>query len=271
MSTQYSKLDSSLISDHHSLSGLRTIFISLNSRKTMATATPIKNKVKQKKTSKVLSTQSYLNIGEIRDNVLVLKNGGLRAVLQTNSINFNLKSEDEQSAIIYGYQSFLNTLEFPVQILVQSRKLDIDKYIENTRAKADEHNNELLKAQTLEYCDYIQKLIEYADIMEKRFYVIVPYDPYRTQKKNKFAQFLENISGKDSLDAIKRRQKEFEELNKHLTERVSLVKAGLEGCNLRVAQLETQQLIELFYQAYNPITSRNEKIEDLEAMNVEMT
>lgn len=200
---------------------------------------------------------------------MVLKNGGLRAVLQTNSINFNLKSEDEQNAIIYGYQSFLNSLEFPIQILVQSRKLDIDKYVENVRSKADEHNNELLKNQTLGYCDYIKKLIEYADIMEKRFYVIVPYDPYRAQSTNMFAKFLESISSKDSVDSIKRRHKEFNELNKHLGERVSLVKAGLEGCNLRVAQLETQQLIELFYQAYNPITSRNEKIEDLEAMDVE--
>lgn len=235
----------------------------------MATATLGKNKVKQKKTSPAVSTQSYLNIAEVKDDVLVLKNGGLRAVLQTNSINFNLKSEEEQNAIIYGYQSFLNTLEFPVQILVQSRKLDVDKYIENTRVKANEHKNELLKNQTLEYCDYVQRLIEYADIMEKRFYVIVPYDPYRAQKKNMFAQFLENISGKDSVDAIKRRHKEFDELNKHLSERVTLVKAGLEGCNLRVAQLATQQLIELFYQIYNPITSRNEKIEDLSAVNVQ--
>lgn len=235
----------------------------------MAASTTEKSQVKQKKTSPTLSTQSYLNVAEIKDNVVILKNGSLRAVLQTNSINFNLKSEEEQNAIIYGYQNFLNSLEFPVQILVQSRKLDIDKYIANLRLKADEHQNELLKNQTLGYCDYIQKLVEYADIMEKQFYVIVPYDPYRAQKKNMFSQFMENLSNKDSIDNIKRRHREFEEVNKHLTERVSLVKVGLEGCNLRVAQLETQQLIELFYQIYNPITSRNEKIEDLASLDVE--
>jgi len=225
--------------------------------------------VKQKKGSPSVSTQKYLNIAEIKDNVAVLKNGGLRAVLQTNSINFNLKSEDEQNAIIYAYQSFLNSLDFPVQIVVHSRKLDVDKYIENVKEIGEKHENALLKKQTMEYCEYIQKLVEYADIMEKKFYVIVPYDPYRSQKKNMFSKFMERISSSDSVDAIKRRHKEFDELNKSLTQRVNTVKAGLEGCNLRVAQLTTPQLVELFYGIYNPETARNEKIEDLSKIDVE--
>lgn len=225
--------------------------------------------VKQKKGSPSVSTQKYLDIAEIKDNVLVLKNGGIRAVLQTNSINFNLKSEDEQNAIIYGFQSFLNSIDFPVQIVVHSRKLDVDKYIENVKEIGEKHENMLLKKQTTEYCEYIQKLVEYADIMEKKFYVIVPYDPYRSQKKNMFSKFMERISSADSVDAIKRRHKEFEELNKNLGQRVSTVKAGLEGCNLRIAQLTTPQLVELFYGIYNPETSRNEKIEDLSKVDVE--
>lgn len=235
----------------------------------MADATQTKDTVKQKKTSPTMSTQIFLDIAEIKDNVVVLKNGGLRAILQTTSINFNLKSEEEQNSIIYGYQNFLNSLDFPVQIVIQSRKLDVDKYIETVREIGEQHTNVLLKEQTNEYCDYILKLVEYADIMEKRFYVVVPYDPYRARKQSTFAKFMSSISSSDSVDAIKRRHKEFEELNKNLTERVNAVIAGLEGCNLRVAQLSTSQLIELFYQIYNPTTSRNEKIEDLGKMDVQ--
>lgn len=225
--------------------------------------------VRQKKGSPSVSTQIYLNIAEIKDNVIVLKNGGIRAVLQTNSVNFNLKSEDEQSATIYSFQNFLNSLDFPVQIVIQSRKLDIDKYIENVREMGEKHENLLLKKQTMEYCEYIQKLVEYADIMEKKFYVIVPYDPYRNQNQNIFSKFMQRISAADSVDSIKRRHKEFEELNKSLGQRINVVRGGLEGCNLRVEQLTTPQLVELFYKIYNPETAHNEKIEDLSRIDVE--
>jgi hypothetical protein len=228
-----------------------------------------KSTVKQKKTSAQNSTQLFLDIAEIKDNVIILKNGGVRAILQTSSINFNLKSEDEQNSIIYAYQNFLNSLDFPIQIVVQSRKLDVDKYIENVREIGDQHQNILLKEQTQEYCDYIQKLVEYADIMEKKFYVIVPYDPYRSRKPSGLNKFMSSISSGDSIDAIKKRHKEFEELNKRLTERINAVSAGLEGCNLRVAQLSTPQLIELFYGIYNPITSRNEKIDNIDKLAVQ--
>ena len=222
-----------------------------------------KSDVKQKKGAPAMSTQMYLDIAEIKDSVVILKNGGLRAILQTSSINFNLKSEEEQNAIIYSYQNFLNSLDFPIQIVVHSRKLDIDRYIENVRQIGEKNENVLMKKQTMEYCEYIEKLVEYADIMEKKFYVVIPYDPYRAQNKNMFSKFMQGISAADSIDSIKRRHREFEELNRGLTERVNLVKAGLENCNLRVAQLGTPQLIELFYQIYNPETARNEKIENL--------
>ncbi len=233
------------------------------------TAAVPKSTVKSKKTSSSMSTQLFLDIAEIKDNVVVLKNGGLRAIIQTNSINFNLKSEDEQNSIIYGYQNFLNSLDFPVQIVVQSRKLDVDKYIETVREIGEKHTNILLKEQTGEYCDYIQKLVEYADIMEKRFYVVVPFDPYRIRKQSMFKKFMAGISASDSIDSIKQRHREFEEMNKNLTQRVNAVVAGLEGCNLRVAQLTTAQLIELFYQMYNPTTSRNEKVEDLSKIGLQ--
>ncbi len=237
----------------------------------MATQTAQKpdQSVKQKKGSPAASTQLYMDIAEIKDNIAILKNGGVRAVLQTTSVNFNLKSEEEQNSIIYAYQSFLNSLDFPIQIVVRSRKLDIEEYVDTVRKAAEEHESELLKTQTNEYAEYIEKLIEYADIMEKTFFVVVPYDPYRTQNTNMFSKFMERISAQDSVDAIKRRHKEFEELAKHLGERVNTVKAGLESCNLKVAQLTTQQLIELYYNVYNPSTSQTEKIEDIAKVDVE--
>lgn len=233
------------------------------------TPQPIKDSVKQKKGSPAASTQLYLNIAEIKDNTVVLKNGGLRAVLQTSSVNFNLKSEDEQNGIIFAYQGFLNSIDFPIQVCIKSRKLDIDKYIENVKEQAAKHESLLLKDQTLEYADYIQKLVEYADIMEKNFYVVVPYDPYRSQNLGMFAKFMQSISSQDSVDAIKRRHHEFDEVNKHLSERVNFVKSGLESCNLRVTQLTTPQLIEMFYQIYNPETAHNEKVEDISKIDLE--
>jgi hypothetical protein len=225
--------------------------------------------IRQKKGSSAASTQLYMNIAEIKDDVVILKNGGVRAILQTNSVNFNLKSEEEQNAIIYAYQSFLNSLNFPIQIVIRSRKLDIDKYIENVKEIGDGHQNQLLKKQTGQYCEYIQKLVEYADIMEKSFYVVVPFSPYRSQNKNMFSKFIERISASDSIDAIKQRHREFDELKKELSQRVSTVKSGLEACHLRVAQLTTHQLIELFYQIYNPETEHNEKIENLSKIDIE--
>ncbi len=193
-----------------------------------------KGTVKNKKTSPSMGTQLYLNIAEIKDNVVILKNGGLRAVLQTNSINFNLKSEEEQNSIIFGYQGFLNSLDYPIQIVVQSRKLDVDKYIENVQEIGETHENVLLKEQTGKYCDYIRKLVEYADIMEKKFYVVVPYDPYRSQKESMFKKFLNSISAGDSIDKIKQRHKEFDEMHKHLSERVSAVTTGNHNIGFRL-------------------------------------
>lgn len=227
-----------------------------------------KNSVKAKAQVVMGSTQQYLQIAEIRDNVVVLKNGGLRAVFKTSSINFNLKSEVEQNAILYSYQGFLNSLEFPVQIVVRSKKLDIDEYVESLRDMGEKQTNPLLQRQTFEYIDYVQKLVEYADIMEKEFYVIVPYDPYRARKKTIVEKFMGFMKGKDTVADIKQRHREFEELRRGLNQRVNVVKSGLENCGLRVNQLTTQELIELFYKIYNPLTARNEKLTDINKVNV---
>jgi type IV secretory pathway VirB4 component len=224
---------------------------------------------KKKRSTPVKSTQTYLRFGEIRDNTLVLKNGSVRAVLKTTSINFNLKSEQEQDAIIHGYQGFLNSLEFPIQILVKSKKLDIDDYIDQIEKLGEKQENKLLQEQTFEYAAYIKRLIEYADIMEKEFYVIVPHEPARTQGLNIFQGFFQRLAPKDSYADIKKRHEEFNKLKKQLAQKVNVVKTGLEACGLRVKQLETQGLIELFYNSYNPTIYRSTKLKDLENLSLE--
>lgn len=224
--------------------------------------------VKQGKKVPGSSTQTFLKIAEIRDDTLVLKNGGVRGILKVSSINFNLKSEDEQNAIIYSYQGFLNTIEFPIQILIRSKKLDIDDYLETLRKKGEKHTNQLLQRQTFEYIEYISKLVEYADIMEKEFYVIVPYDPFRAQKVNILQKFFQNMNPKDNYSEVKHRHEEFAELKKNLSQRVNTVKVGLENCGLKVEELDTRQLIQLFYESYNPTAARYQKLTDLESEDV---
>ncbi|QQS59804.1 hypothetical protein IPN35_02965 [Candidatus Peregrinibacteria bacterium] len=219
--------------------------------------------VRQKKSSPEASTQRFLPISEIRDGVAVLKNGGVRAILKTSSVNFNLKSIEEQNALIYAYQGFVNTLEFPIQILVRSRKLDIDVYVANLTKTAKTQQNPLLRKQTLEYIEYIKKLVEYADIMEKNFYVIIPHDPIRSQGGGMFKLFVQSISPEDSLENIRMRHREFDKLHKKLLQRVNIARAGLEGCGLNVVELGTSEIVELFYQIYNPSTARNQKLVNL--------
>lgn len=229
-----------------------------------------KDSVKGKKGNAKNSTQLYLKVAEIHDDVVVLKNGGLRAVLKTSSINLNLKSEDEQNAVIYSYQNFLNSLEFPIQIVVRSKKLELDGYIEKLKKIGVSQTNPLLQRQTFEYIEYISRLIDYADIMEKEFYVIVPQDPFAEEKKGFFKSFLDNMRPQDTVAKVKQRQKQFEELNKKLTQRVNTTIAGLESCNLRVSRLETQELIELYYETYNPQTSRNQRVKPDDELALEM-
>lgn len=215
-----------------------------------------------------LSTQTYLRIAEIREDTLVLKNGGIRSILKVSSINFNLKSEDEQNAIIYSYQGFLNTLDEPIQIVVRSKKLDIDNYLDDLREKSSKQTNALLQKQTIEYVEYIQKLVEFADIMSKDFYVVVPQDPFRSKDQNFLEKFFGFINAKDSFAQIKQRRDEFDELKKKLAQRVNSVKIGLENCGLKVEELNTKDLIRLFYEINNPVASRYQKGEKWDQSNI---
>jgi hypothetical protein len=233
-------------------------------------STPASDKsVKGTKKNPINSTQLYLKVAEIRDDTAVLKNGGLRAVLKTSSVNLNLKSEEEQNAVIYSYQNFLNSLEFPIQIVVRSKKLDLEHYIEKLKKIGVKQSNPLLQKQTFEYIEYVSRLVEYANIMEKQFYVVIPQDPLGEERRGLIKSFLEAIFPADNATKIKDRHAHFDELKKRLSQRVNTVKAGLEACGLFVEEMNTQDLIELFYETYNPLTSRSQKFAPEDELAVE--
>lgn len=218
------------------------------------------------KKSTFLSTQRYLNILEIRDDTVILRDGTLRAVILVSSINFSLKSEDEQNAVIQGYVQFLNSLEFPLQILIQSRKLNIDDYLERLKAIEKEQINELLKMQTREYRQYISELVQLADIMSKRFYMVIPFARGSIKSKG-FISILKESLSPSSVIHIK--QKKFERHRLDLYKRVEYTIDGLSSIGLKAVSLDTQSLIELYYNTYNPDTYDQQKIVDINKLDVE--
>ncbi len=218
-----------------------------------------KSTVRQGKKSVLSSTQRFLPIAEIHHNTVVLKNGGLRGIILVEALNFNLKSETEQQGIIAGYQSFVNTLSFPIQVSVRSSKMNITPYLQQLRGLGNKQQNELLRQQTLSYADFIEKLVDVADIMQKRFYVIVPLD-VNVRGKTLLEQFLGWISPDDSSAKVAQRHREFAASEKILRDRLNLVETGLENTGLSTRRMTTRELVELFYQIYNPKTSMDEKL-----------
>jgi len=192
------------------------------------------------------SIQEHLEIREIRDDIVILKSKGLRAVLMTTSLNFALKSTEEQDAIIYNYQNFLNSLDFTIQIVVASRKFDIDPYIKTIEEKQSQLENELLKIQAMEYIDFVKGLTEMTNIMTESFYLIIPYNPLVVKKTDFFSKIF-NRQG--TLEA---KEQKFQELKNNLWQRVEFITTSLRGIGLKTVPLKTDELIELFYKLYNP-------------------
>ncbi|HBA36650.1 TPA: hypothetical protein DCZ15_02115 [Candidatus Falkowbacteria bacterium] len=221
---------------------------------------------KQTKNKISSSTQQYLDIAEIKDNTVVMKDGTLRAVLLVSSINFSLKSEDEQNAVIDSYVRFLNNLGFTLQIVIQSRELDIDNYLEYLRVKEKEQINKLLKVQTADYIEYIKELTSLGKIMNKRFYVIVPYNPLSDKHKSFFNLFSEALR---PATIIKLKEKTFQKYQEMLDRRIDSVAGGMESMGVATARLDTQSLIELYYKTYNPETAKNQNLADLDKIRVE--
>jgi hypothetical protein len=229
-----------------------------------------KSTVRARKRKPQGATQRFLPIAEIRNDTVWLKNGGLRAVLQVEALNFNLKSETEQQGIISGYESFVNTLSFPLQILIRSTKMNIDPYLVQLRTVAATQQNELLKNQTLAYADFIEKLIDIADIMQKKFYVIVPYDQ-NPRNKTTVEKFFSWMSPDDSVAKASQRHHDFAEGSRNLKERTNLIQTGLANIGLTSKRLETHELIELYYQIFNPKTSQEQKLPGENELKTEKT
>lgn len=198
----------------------------------------------------VKSTQSYLTLSEIKSGTLITENGNMSSVIAVSSTNFALKSQEEQQALIYGYQNFLNSIDFPIQILMQSRKMDVHVYLEKVRKVMEQQTNELLRVQTAEYIEFISKLIENASVMNKNFYIIVSYNAgaLPTTTGGFMSLFKKKTTPSDNATE---KFKDFQDKKTKLDQRVNTVIAGLSGLGLKCLPLGTEEITELLYQSYN--------------------
>ncbi len=196
------------------------------------------------------ATQDFVPIKEVRDGVVVLKDGGLRSVVLANSVNLSLKSEDEQKATIMQFQNFLNTLDFSVQIVVQSRKLDIRPYLLLLENRMKVQNEPLLKVQTREYMEFIKNFTETVNIMTKTFFVVVPYTP---KEFSADTGMLKGIFSRKNREEVKAAAAaDFEEKRSQLEQRVAVISQGLASAGIKSVELGTEEIVEVFYKVFNP-------------------
>lgn len=228
-----------------------------------------------KKPSADGSVQRYLPFSEIRDNMLIMKDGSSRMVLKVQALNFNLKSQEEQDAILMSYQRFLNALNFPIQIIIRSLRVDIETYIMKLRGLAENQQNPLLKEQTNKYIDFLLTLIDIAQIMKKEFYIVIPFDFENNESVRKtdfiglFKSFWSAISQEQSVADIRSNRSRVAKLKKWNYERLSTVKMSLESIGLRAEEVQKKDLIKLLYNYYNPkISAENILRNDPEQLNI---
>jgi len=186
-----------------------------------------------------ITTQQFLEIEEIKQGLVILRNKSLRGVLMVSSINFTLKSEEEQNAIIYQFQGFLNSLDFSIQLLVQSRRLNMTGYSDKLKELEEKQESELLRIQTAEYKKFISDLLAQGIIMTKNFFVIVPFN-------------LIEIPGIKKGIIPTLTEEQFQRAKSQILQRMEFVALGLKRCGLQTAPLNTSELIELFWGLYHP-------------------
>ena len=232
----------------------------------MISSNHMKNKQAVKKKKNIIPSQQHLLIAEIKNDTVIMKDGTLRAVLLVSSINFALKNEDEQNAIISSYVSFLNSLDHPLQVVMQSRRLQIKPYLDKLIVRERAQTNDLLRTQIADYRSFVSQLVELGEIMSKQFYVIVPFDPLSNKNKSFFARFSEVMH---PAITVKLKTDRFLKRKYDLDSRVRQVQSGLGSMSLTVVRLDTQSLIELFYQTYNPDIALSEALPPLGQMEVE--
>lgn len=204
-----------------------------------------------------LPSQQFVDVKEIKEGVVILKSGGLRQVIMVAGLNFDLKSEDEQEAIIGSYQSFLNSLDFPLQIFIHSRKINVDKYIDGLSQLEVKEANPLLRTQIGEYREFIRTLVSENVIMNKSFFAVVPYDPVQLGEASKkagkklFSLFSKKKAGQEA-DLDPEADPNFNEYLSQITQRSDQVISGLNQIGLRAVALNHDETTELFYNLYNP-------------------
>jgi len=201
--------------------------------------------------TKTNATQDFVPIKEVRDGVVILKDGGLRSILLCSSINFALKSEDEKAAILFQFQDFLNSLDFSIEIVTQSRKLDIRPYIALLEEREKDQTNELMKIQVREYIEFIKNFTENTNIMTKNFFIVIPYSP-SILTAGKTGSITSRLGLGTKKEQASAKESGFDESRSQLEERMSVVEQGLIRTGIRVARLGTEEVIELFYKAFNP-------------------
>jgi len=198
------------------------------------------------------TTQNFVPVQEIRDGIVILKNGGMRTIILASSLNFGLKSSEEQGSILMQFQNFVNSLDFSIQIFIQSKKLDIRPYIALLEDRYKEQVTELMKIQVREYIEFIKTFVENTSIMSKSFFVVIPYDPpMMTTSKNPVSNMLPGHNKSASAAQLSADQ-QFQEYRSQLEQRVAVVEQGLVRCGIRAAELGTEEVVELFYKIFNP-------------------
>lgn len=217
--------------------------------------------------SKKKSTQQLVQMSGVRDGVAIMQDGTLRGMIMVSSLNFALKSEDEQNAIVYAFQDFLNTLDFQTQITVMSRRLDITPYLEELKQRLQKQANDLLRLQMDEYINFVSELVKGNDIMTKTFFVTVPFSVQQSRRKGFLERLLKGVEGLANKQAALD-EAEFDHYKAQLMQRVEQVAIGLRGVGLRVAPLQTQELLELFYTIFNPVTSQNQRLHNVAQLNI---
>lgn len=211
------------------------------------------------------ATQNFLDVSEIKEDTVVLKNKSLRAVLAVSAINYDLKSTDEQEAIITQYQSFLNSIDFPLQILITSKKINMSNYLDFLEKKEKVQENELLKFQISEYRGFIDQLTSLTNIMDKDFYLIIPFAPVEDKKKGFLGNLLDFFNPKKVISS---KREAFETYKNQLFQRAEHIIAGLSGIGLKITPLKTQELIELLYNSYNPTVHTPDEMSDVKDLDI---
>jgi hypothetical protein len=206
------------------------------------------------------ASQDFVPIDEVRDGILVLDDGSLRAVLLASTINFALKSEDEQRSVLLQFQNFLNSLDFSVQFSVQSRNLDIGPYLADLQDQYEKKENVLLKTQIIQYTEFIRIFTEDTNVMQKTFFVVVPYNRAVIDMTDGFINKVRSLVGGSNQ---KTSDESFQEARNQLEQRIQLVRQGLIRTGVRLTQLGTEESIELFYHLFNPGNLKQEITNDI--------